>query len=176
MTLEQKKEQLSNGFIGILAANKGFMIDKPSQDYGVDYQIKKTTSRRTPNGKDRLFTDCRYIDLQLKSTTENSIIDDASHIKYNLEAKSYNDLVDRQNDGIIPLVLILFILPNDYNNWVEIDLDEIKLRKHAFWYVPPSGSVQTSNTSSIVIHIPKSNILDLDCFNNLHQRFYPSTI
>ena len=41
MTEEKIKEQLSNRFIGILAAHKGFAIDKPESDAGVDYQLKK---------------------------------------------------------------------------------------------------------------------------------------
>ena len=45
MTEEQIKEQLSNRFIGILAANKGFAIDKPDLDLGVDEQLKKITDR-----------------------------------------------------------------------------------------------------------------------------------
>lgn len=54
MTEEQIKEQLSNRFIGILAANKGFAIDKPDLDLGVDYQLKKTTT--TPHLKERHVT------------------------------------------------------------------------------------------------------------------------
>lgn len=174
MTIDQKKEQLSNRFIGILAANKGFMIDKPELDVGVDYQLKKSATYTTPSGKLRYTTDSRYIDLQLKSTTDASILDETNFIKYDLEAKSYNDLVERQTDSIIPLVLILFILPSDQNVWVDIDNNEIKLRKHAYWYVPPIGSTHTENSSTIRIEIPKENILDIDCFINLHEHFYPT--
>ena len=35
MTIEQIKEQLSNRFIGILATNKGFAIDKGEIDLGI---------------------------------------------------------------------------------------------------------------------------------------------
>ncbi|MEY4293197.1 MAG: hypothetical protein RIQ61_1595 [Bacteroidota bacterium] len=173
MTIEQKKEQLSNRFIGILATNKGFAIDKPELDLGVDYQLKKTTIYTTPQGKTRNTYDSKYIDLQLKATTDNSIIDEPHSIKYDLEVKSFNDLVERQNNGTAPLVLILFVLPNDQNTWVEIDHKEIRLRKHAYWFVPPEGSVPTSNEHRIRIEIPKTNMLGIDCFNNLHQQFYP---
>lgn len=173
MTEEQKKEQLSNRFIGILAANKGFAIDKPDLDLGVDYQLKKTTTYTTPQGKTRYTYDSRYIDLQLKATTDNSIIDEPHTIKYDLEVKSFNDLVERQNNGTAPLVLILFVLPNDQNTWVDIDHTEIRLRKHAYWFVPPAGSVPTNNEHRIRIEIPKANMLGIDCFNNLHQQFYP---
>lgn len=173
MTEEQIKEQLSNRFIGILAANKGFAIDKPDLDLGVDYQLKKTTTYTTPLGKTRYTYDSRYIDLQLKATTENSIVNEPHSIKYDLEVKAFNDLVERQTNGTAPLVLILFVLPHDQNTWVDIDHTEIRLRKHAYWFIPPVGSLPTDNGHRIRIEIPKANMLGIDCFNNLHQQFYP---
>lgn len=172
MTEELIKEQLSNRFIGILAANKGFVLDKPEIDLGVDYQLKKTTTYIS-NGKTRYTYDSRYIDIQLKATTENSIIDETNSIKYDLEVKSYNDLIERQTNGNAPLVLILFILPHNSALWVEIDQVEIRLRKHAYWYTPPTGSLPTTNENRIRIEIPKTNILGIDFFINLHQQFYP---
>jgi len=173
MTEEQIKEQLSNRFIGILASNVGFVIDKPDLDLGIDYQLKKTTTYLLPTGKTRHTYDSRYIDLQLKATTENSILDDNHSIKYDLEAKTYNDLVERQLNGIAPLVLILFVLPHDRNLWVDIDHTEIRLRKHAYWFTPPNGALPTGNGHRIRIEIPKANMLGANCFNNLHQQFYP---
>lgn len=173
MTIEQRKEQLSNRFIGILATNKGYVIDKPEVDLGIDYQVKKTKSYTMANGNTRYTTDSRYIDIQLKSTTEVSIIDEPDLIKYDLEAKSYNDMIDRQNSGFVPLILILFVLPHDVNTWVDIDINEIKLRKHAYWYMPAPGELQTTNTTSKRIEIPKTNILGIDCFDILHNQLYP---
>jgi Domain of unknown function (DUF4365) len=173
MTAEQIKEQLSNRFIGILAVNRGFLIDKPESDFGVDYQLKKTYTYQQPNGKQRHTVESRYIDIQLKATTENSIIDEPTQIKYDLEAKSYNDLVQRQENGTAPLILILFILPHDTNLWVDIDLFEVKLRKHAYWYQPPTGSTMTDNEQRIRITIPKSNVLGLNCFPDIYNQLYP---
>lgn len=172
MTIEQIKEQLSNRFVGILAANKGFVIDKPELDLGVDYQLKKTFTYTPPNGKTRYSVDSRYIDIQLKATTDNSIIDDNNFIKYDLEAKSYNDLIYRQQNGIAPLILIIFILPYRKVEWVEIDNLELKLRRKAYWYIPPGNSDFTTNEHRIRITIPKNNRLGIDCFNELHQRLY----
>jgi len=173
MTVDQIKEQLSNRFIGVLAANKGFAIDKGEIDLGIDYTLKKSYHYTSGSGKTRWNFDGRYIDLQLKATTDNSIVDGANSIKYDLEAKSYNDLVERQTNGTLPLVLILFILPNDQNTWVDIDVNELRLRKHAYWFVPPEGSVQTTNEYRVRIEIPKTNIIGLDSFNTLHEYFYP---
>lgn len=81
--------------------------------------------------------------------------------------------MERQTNGTAPLVLILFVLPHDQNTWVDIDYTEIRLRKHAYWFIPPAGSLPTSNGQRIRIEIPKANMLGIDCFNNLHQQFYP---
>lgn len=173
MTIEQIKEQLSNRFIGILANNKGFVVDKPEVDLGVDYQLKKTTTYTTPQGKTRYTYDSRYIDLQLKATTINSIVEEENTIKYDLEVKSFNDLVERKNNGTAPLILILFVLPDNQTDWVEISNEELKIRKHAYWYVPPVGAVHTNNQNTVRIEIPKANMLGIDCFITLHQQFYP---
>lgn len=173
MTIEQIKEQLSNRFVGILATNKGFVVDKPEIDLGVDYQLKKTFTYTLPNGKTRYNFDSRYIDIQLKATTVNSIIDEPDYIRYDLESKSYNDLILRQQNGIAPLILILFVLPSDQNAWVDIDDSELRLRKQAFWYIPPANSEFTENEYRIRITIPKENRLGIDCFNDLHQQLYP---
>ena len=172
MTSHQIKEQLSNRFVGILAVNKGFIVDKSEIDIGIDYQLKKTFTYTPPNGKTRYSVDSRYIDIQLKATTENSIINEQDHIKYDLESKSYNDLIHRQQNGVAPLILILFVLPHDENHWVEIDETELKLRRNAYWFIPPANSQFTSNDSRIRITIPKTNRLGINCFNELHQQLY----
>lgn len=173
MTLEQQKEQLSNRFIGILAVNNGYLIDKPELDLGIDYQLKKTKTYTTINGSTRHTVDSRYIDIQLKTTTISSIIEEEDLIKYDLEAKNYNDMIDRMSDGIAPLILILFVLPENQSDWVDIDENEIRLRKNAFWYRPESGATMTPNSSTKRISIPRSNMLHLNCFDNLHSELYP---
>lgn len=172
MTIEQIKEQLSNRFVGILAANRGFVIDKPEIDLGIDYQLKKTFSYKLPSGKTRLSVDSRYIDIQLKATTENTIVEEQDYIKYDLEAKTYNDLIHRLKNGIAPLILILFVLPHDQNDWVDIDETELKLRRNAYWFIPADNSDFTENEHRIRVTIPKTNRLGIDCFNDLHQQLY----
>ena len=173
MTIEQQKEHLSNGFLGILAARRSFTLDKPALDLGVDYQLKKTYSYVKPDGKLRYTYDSRYIDLQLKATTENEVLYDINGIKYDLEVKNYNDLIERQTNGQAPLVLILFILPDDQNEWVLINPGEIKLRRNAFWYQPPAGSVPSANSATVRITIPKGNLIDSNICVTLHNLFYP---
>jgi len=173
MTIEQIKEQLSNRYIGVLAANKGYLIEKGETDPGVDYTLKKPYTYTLPNGSTRRTTDGKYIDIQLKATTENQIVDEPDNIKYDLEVKNYNDMIHRGPNPNTPLILILFVLPNDRDHWVDIDITELRLRRRAYWYQPPAGAGETNNLNTIRIIIPKTNILGIDCFDTLHTQFYP---
>lgn len=173
MTEELIKEELSNSFINILASNKGFGLTKDGVDFGVDFCLKKYVTRIDGNGKKRINNTGQYIDIQLKATTENSISFVNSELVYDLEVKNYNDLINRKIDkNYTPLILILFVLPNERNEWVKISDDDISLKKHAYWFHPDNESVESSNTTKQRIKIPEENKLGLDCFNILHNKFY----
>jgi hypothetical protein len=174
MTENDIKEQLSNNYIKIIAANKGYMLDKPGNDYGADFMVSRTTTY-IHNGSTRYLKDNKYIDIQLKATTENGITIDAASgtIKYTLEVKNFNDLVVRKNtNNLTPLVLILYILPVDKNHWVDMNNNEILLRKNAYWYVPPDGTAFSNNVATVTITIPQTNVLDINCFDTFYQNFY----
>lgn len=171
MTEEQAKEQLSRNFVKILASNRRYKSDTPELDNGVDLKIYSTYSYTKPEGGIRMLDSGNSIELQLKSTIERHVIRDGTILKYDLEAKSYNDLVTRKNGkSLTPLILVLFILPNDNIDWVEVKEDELLLRKHAYWYQPAAGLHLTNNVSSKRIEIPLVNKIDCEfcptIFNN----------
>ncbi len=70
------------------------------------------------------------------------------------------------------MILILFVLPSDQNDWVDIDETELKIRRNAYWYIPTDNSDFTENEYRISVTIPKTNRLGIDCFNDLHQQLY----
>ena len=172
MTTEHIKESLSGHFTGIIANNKGYRIDKGDLDYGVDFQVKRTVLMQVRN-KPRYVQDGKYIDLQLKCTTENTVIFEEDCVKYDLEAKNYNDLVQRLIDGLVPLVLILVVLPGEQDQWVSLDEDGILLRRSAYWFRPAEDSDFTDNVATTRISIPHQNRLDLNCFDNFYDDFHP---
>jgi len=177
MTEELIKEQLSNCFINILASNKGFGLTKDDLDYGVDFCLKKYITRIDSNGNKRSNNTGQYIDIQLKSTTERNIEITNDKLVYDLEVKNYNDLILRsKEDSYTPLILILFILPDNKNEWVSITQDELSLKRNAFWFYPDINDVKSENSSKKRIKIPLSNILNLDCFDKLHNKFFPNEV
>jgi glutamate dehydrogenase/leucine dehydrogenase len=94
MTEEHIKEAISLRYMELIAAYNGYTTDVPSQDYGVDLEIKEIGQRQVDN---KYTPTGRSLSFQIKATTNNSIIIESNLIKYDLSAKNYNDLVQSIN-------------------------------------------------------------------------------
>ena len=119
-------------------------------EHGVDGTI-----RRPARGVNR-------IDFQLKSTTRYTVFGD--DIRYDLRVEDYNRLI---LDDDLPRVLILFIMPDDADDWLAQSEDELCLRKCAYW-VPLMGLSVSSNSSTVRVSVPSANAFDQ---NGLHEMF-----
>jgi hypothetical protein len=174
MTEDQVKEALSNNYVATLANRKGFKLIKGYIDTGVDFTIKYDMIRTLPNGEIRHSESPYSCDIQLKATTISSIIDDRLWLKYDLNAKNYNDLIFRKQLGSTPLILILFILPDDENDWVKILRNKLILSKNAYWYYPNHSEInQVKNSGTKRIKISKRNKLGFDFFENQIKTWIP---
>lgn len=168
MTEEQIKEQLGSGFVRLISSRLGFKCGKPEPDNGVDLEItrSKVTFR---NGHRRILDTGEYIHLQLKTTCHSSVIIQEDCLKYDLEVKNYHDLIDRKkSNSITPLYLLLLVLPNDSNDWLNISPESLLLKGSAYWYVPDDTANYTDNTSRIRVEIPIENFVTI---NFLSERF-----
>lgn len=173
MTEEQIKEALSRGFVRLVANRSGFKCKFDEVDHGTDITLSEVAARVRPDGTRRLTETGRYVDLQIKCTCEASVIRGATGLKYDLEPKTYNDLVERLADhGASPLVLLLFVLPDDGVDWLTVGDDELILRRGAYWWRPPAGASMTSNTSSIRIEVPYANRAGLELAGALYAECY----
>lgn len=167
MTKNDIMEELSKGYLELIANRNGY-FNSVYRDYGTDLTIRKAIICPKRN---RYLTTGKAIDIQVKAVSESYIHDynqpDKSNIKYDLEVKNYNDLVDRVNEtGIyIPLILIVFIIPSNENKWIEMTSNELQVRKCAFWFQVPVGSVHSTNKTKVRIEIPKKNRIALDFYN-----------
>lgn len=172
MTEEQIKEAISRHFVHLIASRRGFKCGDINPDHGVDLAVRRAVPH-SQNGRTRYLDDGRCVDVQLKSTTESQLEHTNEFIKYDLEAKSYNDLVYRKNNGAItPLILVLLVLPDDPNNWLTVTDHQLVVRRSALWYRPPYGTPQTANTRTILIEIPAGNVVTLSFFNDLFQEAF----
>ncbi|MBM2816059.1 MAG: hypothetical protein HW421_2821 [Ignavibacteria bacterium] len=120
------KELLSLRYIEALANYCGYTTDKPSSDFGVDMVINEI-STRTKQTLNNIIKTGRILELQVKATTQNGISINGDSIKYPLRAKNFNDLIDRKENFHNPLILIIFIIPNNRQDWIEMNNDELKI-------------------------------------------------
>ena len=169
MTEEHIKEAISLRYIELIAAFNGFKTSSSYPDYGTDLDIKEVDFRMENDHKRYLETG-RELKFQLKSTTENSIVVEDDLIKYDLNASTYNDLLTRKHSKN-PLILILFVLPSDKNNWLHISDNELIAKKCAYWFFPEDTDSLTPNTAQKRITISKDNLISNEALNYLFENY-----
>jgi hypothetical protein len=158
-------EEISKSYLEVIANSQGY-FNSISRDFGTDLTIRKA---QYVEGRNRYLTTGKAIDIQVKSVLSNNITETDTTINYYLESKNYNDLIDRlkEKGAFIPLILIVFIMPNNEREWITLTPQELIVRKCAYWYRVVDQEVEyTENKTKVVIRIPKQNIVSIDFFNN----------
>jgi hypothetical protein len=169
MTEEHIKESISLRYVELLAAFNGFKTSSSYPDYGTDLKIEEV-DYRIENEKKIYSETGRELKIQFKATTEKGIVDEKETLKYDLDSVTFNTLIDRKDKGR-PLILILFILPIDKSEWLNISDNELIARKCAYWYFPNRSEQKTVNTTKKRIEISKNNIITNETLNQLFENF-----
>jgi hypothetical protein len=173
VTEEQIKEALSLSFMEAIAHRNGYKCEYTRTDHGVDLRVSEVAVLPR-NGKTRLLDSGRSIQLQLKCTCEASVDRLPDKIKYDLEAKTYNDLIDRRTlFPLVPLYLVVLVLPDISADWLVVAPDQLILRRTAFWYLPSPAAGQTDNKETQRIEIPVADSVGLDFFQRRFAEAYP---
>lgn len=154
MTEQHIKEQLSRAFVRAISANAGFILRKYEVDYGLDGKFSDVVYEEDCTGHKRYSENGFGIDFQLKATT--NIVPKDGYLIYDLEAKNYNDLV--KTCVGTPRILIVYSMPKDRNQWLEISQQAIILKKCA-WWCSLKGLPSTKNNIKKRIKIPDSQLL-----------------
>lgn len=148
-------EDMSEAYLRALCAANGFSITRSTHDNeGWDVII---------SCKDKVDADsiyfCPKVEVQLKSSYTNISSNPDGSITYKLEVKNYKSLIECNR--IIPQILIVFHMLSDEAQWIEHTNDWLKITKCAYW-ISLKGHPDTTNTSTINVNIPGSNILTKD--------------
>lgn len=77
------------------------------------------------------------------------------------------DIEECENGATIPLILLVYIIPSNENDWVKCTNEGTVLKKEAYWYRLPSGTIRSNNTTSVTIDIPQKNRVTEEFFPNL---------
>jgi Domain of unknown function (DUF4365) len=151
LTDQHIAEALSRAYVRAIAGRAGLNLAIREYDYGVDGSFDEVVvrgNRRVESGFSLSF--------QLKSSTQWQL--DATDAIYDLEAKTYNDLILRRSmRAATPCILILLALPPDATQWLICEESELRLQGACYWeYL--SGSL-SENRQSVRIRIPRSQRL-----------------
>lgn len=144
------KEVISTSYVRAIAGYAGLNFEEHDKDYGID----GTFSGIKIIGK-RYISDGFKLDFQLKASINIDIQDE--FIKYDLESKTYNDLVDE--DIGTPRILILYKFPKEKDDWIKVN-EESTVFKDCAWWCSLRGKSKTNNKSRITIKIPRNQRLD----------------
>ena len=149
-----QKERLSRVYVEALAARAGYSTSVPQQDYdSVDLHIQA-------GGRYRLA-----LDLQLKATAKLGKLLSGKR-PFRLSIKNYNDLRARAQT---PRLLVVLELPTDSTLWMTVSAEELVLRRRAYWLSLLEGFGDVSGQNSVTVHIPETNIFDLEALRRLME-------
>lgn len=161
---EHIKEGISTGYVKAIAHCAVFNYEKSEFDYGIDGTFCGIKVRKKGE-KERIVSDGCKLDFQLKASVNVDI--DKDIVKYNLEAKNYNDLVDI--DICTPRILIIYKLPRNSKEWIEVT-DRGTSFKECAWWCYLSGKQETDNKEKITIKIPKDQIFNQESLRELMSK------
>ena len=153
ITDQHRQEALSRAYVQAVSGAAGVNAHIGSEfDYGFDGQFKPVkirNNRRVESGF--------HLDFQLKCTTRWETRGD--QIVYDLEAKTYNDLVDR-DPAATGAVLILMCVPNDPLERMSFEERQMTLRHCCYWQTFAPGPAISQTTKRVFL--PRSNLLTAD--------------
>lgn len=159
MDIERIKEDLSICYLKTIAAVNGIALDQiPHDEDSIDVVIKKFIEL---DGGLRFNS---QISIQLKSTSSPSQYTiGENEITYRLKVKNYNDLCA---PSAMPSMLVLLILPENEDEWVNWTEEELMLRGQMFWLSLQNEAI-SNNAGTVSVKIPKSNRLSKDSIEAL---------
>jgi hypothetical protein len=144
MDENDRKERFSLAYISAVAAHAGYQVvegrsvDKDS----VDGHFEANEGQRP------------RIEFQAKATSRDVLRADA--LVFPLSIKNYNDLrlVTRT-----PRLLIVVLLPTNEKDWLVHSEDELRMRHCGYW-LSLVDLPATTNTTSISVNIPRTQVFD----------------
>ncbi len=157
------KAGLSCSYLKAVANVAGYLVrfTEPDEDFGIDATVSEVAERATG----ARYETGRNLIIQLKSTTLSHIRESDSEITYDLRNKNYNDLALAST--YTPKILVLFIMPNEKEEWLVHNIEMLMLKKCAYWmYLANKPQAQNEN-STTAIHIDKGKVFSPDSLKQI---------
>ena len=145
ITTQHIQEGLSRAYVQAVASYAGVNVGNSQLDYGID-----GTFRKIQKIGGRYFDIGVALDFQLKASIQWQF--DGDYVVYDLEAKTYNDLVNRgKKKRAVPLILIVLCLPKNQEEWIEINEEGLLLKKCCYWLIVKGEKTENSSSKRVKI-------------------------
>ncbi|MGB6301022.1 MAG: DUF4365 domain-containing protein [Rivularia sp. (in: cyanobacteria)] len=102
------------------------------------------------------------LEVQVKSTS-TAVIDN-EFIRYPLKLKNYNEL--RKSRTLVPKILVIILLPDNPNEWVNQSETELCLRRCGYW-LSLKGQPETQNAESVTVYLPRQQLFTVSTVKNI---------
>lgn len=155
-----QKEEFSYAYIQAVASAAGYAFQRtttPLDNLGIDVTITGI-GERTITGFPQLY-------LQVKSTSLNLL--EERFLKYPLRVKNYEEL--RQPNQYPPLILVVVLLPENVEEWLEQSEAELCQKSSAYW-ISLEGEEPTENRQTVTVYLPRKNLFGIGALKSLMQR------
>lgn len=155
------EEDLQIAYIKAVVARAGKTHNAPNRDRGIDITVNDTIidSRGKHIDRGPVFV------LQLKAS-KGFREKEGNLIVADLKIDAYNKLANW--DGLLPIFLVVFDLPNDPEEWMSLDENALILRKCCYWKEPDWG--KSSNKDSKAVEIPKDQVFNPSAVQDLIKK------
>lgn len=161
MTPQQQKEQISVGYVHVLAARNRYKLGHWTVDDGC-LDVTIGTSGTLGGGE----ISAPKLDLQLKATSDPSVVH-KGFISCELPVDHYDQLRARAST---PKLLVVLVLPPDEDRWVEHSVDELVLRRCAYWEKMTGKPPADAGQRSITVRVPTANVFSPEGLRGLMER------
>jgi len=151
-----EKEQFSYAYIHAVASMASMSVTKPTvDDHKIDLQIQLTSN-------DYAYRD-PILDVQVKCTAR---LNNNSRISYQFDAESYNCLATPRDRLQVPRIIVIVLVPEDNNKWVEQDTDKLLMRYCGYW-VSIMGKPLVNEKGSKSVVFPREQIFSVENLKNI---------
>lgn len=141
----QMKSRISITYIEVVASQAGYQVTEIEVDNdSVDGTLVGDFGRRP------------RIEFQAKATARDLARN--GEIRYPLPIKNYNEL---RIDTINPRILIVMLMPDDPDDWIDQTDDALCVRYCAYW-TSILGEPDSANKESVTVYVPMANVFDRD--------------
>ena len=145
MPINQRKSRLSIAYIEAVASQAGYQVTEIKVDSdSVDGTLIGDFGQRP------------RIDFQAKATARDLARN--GEIRYPLPIKNYDEL---RIDTINPRILIVMLMPDDPDDWIDQTDDALCVRCCAYW-TSILGERDSANKESVTVYVPMANVFDRD--------------